>query len=73
MKLLIELPTWLGDAVMTSGCVYKLIEYFRPQEVIIFGSFVSTSLFSEYRVIVDKKEKLKNILTLPKVDLAISF
>ena len=75
MKLLIETPTWLGDAVMSSGAIEKLIEYFNPDEVIIFGSFVSTELFKPIanKVVVDKKEKFKNIFNLEKVDIAISF
>jgi len=75
MKLLIETPTWLGDAVMSSGAIEKVIEYFNPDEVIIFGSFVSTELFKPIanKVVVDKKEKFKNIFNLEKVDIAISF
>ncbi len=75
MKLFIETPTWLGDAVMASGAIYGLVEYFKPDEVFVFGSFVTTELFKDdFKVIVDdKKHRVKQLFTLPKVDVAISF
>jgi len=78
MKLFIEPPTWLGDAVMASGCIDRLINYYNPDEIILFGSYVSTELFKRYDkvseiIIDDKKNRLKKIFTLPKSDVAISF
>jgi len=75
MKLLIELPTWLGDAVMASGAVEKLIENVNPKKVIFFGSFIATSLYKEdYEIIVDdRKHRIKQFFNLPKVDMFISF
>ena len=75
MKLFIETPTWLGDAVMSSGAIYKLVDFFKPDEVMIFGSFVATELFkNDFKVIVDdRKHRIKQLFTLPKVDMAISF
>jgi len=75
MKLLIETPTWLGDAVMASGAIYKLIDYYKPTEVIIFGSFLGISLFKdEYKTIQDdRKHRIKQLFKLPQVDVAISF
>ena len=75
MKLLIELPTWLGDAVMASGAVEKLITYTNPKKIIIFGSFASTSLYKEnYEIIIDnRKHRFKQLFTLPKADMFVSF
>ncbi len=77
MKLLIEPPTWLGDSVMASGAIDKLIEYLNPNEVILFGSFVSTELLKTNpkidKVIINQKKILKNLITLPKADIFISF
>ncbi len=75
MKLLIETPTWLGDAVMATGAIEELIRHYKPDEVFIFGSKISTELFANrYNIIVDKrKNRVKELLKLPKVDVAISF
>ncbi len=74
MKLFIETPTWLGDAVMASGAIYELVEYFKPDEVFVFGSFLGTSLFKEYKTILDdRKHRIKQLFNLPKVDVAVSF
>ena len=75
MKLFIEVPTWLGDAVMASGAVYKLVDFFKPEKVVIFGSFVSTSLFKEeFEVVLDEKNhRFKQLMRMEKTDVAISF
>jgi heptosyltransferase-2 len=76
MKLLIEPPTWLGDAVMASGAINRLLEYFKPKKAIIFGSFVATELlknqFDEV-IIDDRKHRFKQFFNLPNIDLLISF
>jgi heptosyltransferase II len=41
MKLLIELPTWLGDTVMSTAAIDNLVTYFKKAEVTIIGSSVS--------------------------------
>jgi len=75
MKLLIELPTWLGDAVMASGAVEKLIKNLNPKKVIFFGSFIATSLYKEdYEIIIDdRKHRVKQFFNLPKADMFVSF
>ncbi|WP_024787440.1 MULTISPECIES: lipopolysaccharide heptosyltransferase II [unclassified Lebetimonas] len=76
MKLLIESPTWLGDAVMASGSIEGLLEYFKPKKSILFGSFVSTELFKEKfdEVIVDdRKHRFRQFFKIPSADLFISF
>ena len=77
MKLLIEVPTWLGDAVMASGAVDKLIDNLKPDEVIIFGSFVATELFKSHpkvdKIIVDdRKHRLKQLFKI-RADIGVSF
>ena len=77
MRLLIEPPTWLGDAVMASGALDKLIMTLNPEEVILFGSFISTELLKANPkvsgVIVNDKKILKNLFHLPKADVFVSF
>jgi heptosyltransferase-2 len=83
MKLLIEIPTWLGDAVMASGSINKLIEYLNPTEVIIFGNIISTELFKEHpkvsRIVIDTTRdgnRLFNVFKISKelkCDIAVTY
>ena len=41
MKILIELPTWLGDAVMATPAINNIANYYNEPEIILIGSFVS--------------------------------
>jgi heptosyltransferase-2 len=83
MKLLIEPPTWLGDAVMASGAIDKLIEYINPDEVILFGSKIATDILKANpkitKVVVDNTKKgnrFFNVLKISKElksNMAVSF
>jgi len=85
MKLLIELPTWLGDAVMTTPSLENLFSNFKDAEVTIVGSYVSIEALKAHprinRVYVDNTKKngirLVNVYKLAKEigkhDLALSF
>ncbi len=74
MKLMIELPTWLGDAVMATGAIKKLIKYLKPKDVIFLGSPVATALYPNSRIIIDdRKHRLIQFFKLPKIDKFISF
>ena len=41
MKLLIEIPAWLGDAVMATPAIENITNYYNEPEIILIGSFVS--------------------------------
>ncbi len=76
MKLLIEPPTWLGDAVMASGAIKEIIKYFKADEVIILGSFVAIELFkplANKTILIDKKHRIKQFFSLEKSDIFVSF
>ncbi|WP_456479206.1 lipopolysaccharide heptosyltransferase II [Nautilia sp.] len=83
MRLLIEAPTWLGDAVMASGAVDKLIDGFEPDEVILFGSRAAVEVLGENpkisETVVDETRKgnrLFNVLKISgelKSDIGVSF
>jgi heptosyltransferase II len=85
MKLLIEVPTWLGDAIMSTPAIENVVKKFEDIEITIFGSYVSTELFKNHpnvkNIIVDKTKKSKNrYIELFKLarkigsfDMAISF
>ena len=85
MKIFIELPTWLGDGVMTSMAIESLKENFPNAKFTFFGSFASTSLYQNHpnldKIIVDKSKNsrfrylnlAKTIKSLDKFDLGVSF
>ena len=72
MKILIEPPTWLGDAVMASGAIDKLLKVLKADEYILFGSFIATEVLKTNpkinKVIVDnRKNRLKKFLHCQKL------
>jgi heptosyltransferase-2 len=85
MKILIELPTWLGDCIMAIPAIESLMSEYPDAEVTVVGSFVSTELFRTHprvvRIVIDttKKEgnRFLNIYRLARElgphDLALSF
>jgi heptosyltransferase-2 len=85
MKIFIEIPTWLGDAIMTTPAIQNIISQYNDVQLTIFGSFVSTKLFQNHpntkQIIVDNSKdkgfRYANIYNLVKqldsFDLAFSF
>jgi len=85
VKIFIEIPTWLGDAVMATPAIENIVQTYPSAKLTIFGSFVSTKLFLEHpnvnNIIIDnsksKGNRYKNLFKLAKkekkFDLAISF
>ena len=85
MKILIEVPTWLGDGVMTTPAIENIVATYPHARLIIFGSFVSTRLFLHHpnleKIVIDDSKKrgfrYTNLYALAKsigeVDLAFSF
>jgi heptosyltransferase-2 len=84
LNIFIEIPTWLGDAVMTTPAIENIIQKYPEAKLIIFGSFVSTALFKYHpnvkKIIIDetRKEGFRyfNLFKIAKdidVDLAFSF
>ncbi|KLE10714.1 ADP-heptose--LPS heptosyltransferase [Aliarcobacter butzleri L355] len=83
--MFIEIPSWLGDAIMATPAIENLIKTYPDAQITLLGSFVSTQAFQGYpnikKVIVDDTKKsgnrYKNLISLAKsigrVDLAISF
>ncbi len=60
MKLLIELPTWLGDCVMATPAIENIVNFYNDVEITFIGSFVSIELMKNHpkvvkTVVLDKK------------------
>lgn len=85
MKIFIEIPTWLGDAVMTTPAIENIVNAYPDAELIIYGSFVSTRLFIHHpnvvKIILDESKKsglrylnlYRDAKSVGKVDMAFSF
>lgn len=85
MKIFIEIPTWLGDAVMTTPAIENIVQQYPSAKLTIFGSFVSTKLFlhhpNVHSIIIDdsksKGNRYKKLFKLAKkesgFDIALSF
>ena len=48
MRILIELPTWLGDTVMATPAIENLIQTHIEAEVILVGSEVSIEVLKNH-------------------------
>jgi heptosyltransferase-2 len=84
-KLLIEIPTWLGDCVMTTPAIENIIAKNPDAQITIFGSAIATQIFKYHqnihKIVVDKSRNKKFRLfyltrlaqKLGQFDAAISF
>ncbi len=72
LKLIIEPPTWIGDAVMASGAIAKLIEAINPKELIYFGSNAALDVLGIKDGIINKKD-FNTFKKFPKGYIFISF
>jgi heptosyltransferase-2 len=85
MKLLIEIPTWLGDAIMVTPAIENLLNHYPNASVTILGSFVATSIFKNHprvnNIVVDETKKKRNRYValyklskeIGKFDMSVSF
>ncbi|WP_321470594.1 lipopolysaccharide heptosyltransferase II [Halarcobacter sp.] len=84
-KIFIEIPTWLGDAIMTTPAIENIIKSFPEAKITLLGSYVSTEALKNFenieKVIIDDSKKagsrylnlIKLAKKVGKVDIAISF
>jgi heptosyltransferase II len=80
MKLLVELPTWMGDTIMATPAIENLFKFYKNYEVTIVGSFVSIELIKNNPRVVNSyvlDKSYRSILnatsTLGKFDIFFSF
>ena len=60
MKILIELPTWLGDCVMATPAIENIVNFHNDVEITFIGSFVSIEALKSHTkavktIVLDKK------------------
>ena len=64
MKILIELPTWLGDSAMATPAIENLVSHFYDAKIILIGSITSTELLSYHPKVERTYILKKNYLNL---------
>ena len=60
MKVLIELPTWLGDCIMSTPAIENIINFYNDAQITFIGSFVSIEALKNHpkvvrTIVLDKK------------------
>ena len=80
MKVLIELPTWLGDCIMATPAIENIVNFYNDIEITFVGSFVSIEAMKDHpkavkTVVLDKKYSVlyKNAKGLGGFDVFFSF
>jgi len=79
-KILIELPTWLGDSVMTTPAIENIVKFYGNCEIIFIGSESSVELMKFHpnccgSLILNRNIKsfISSIRSIKPVDIFISF
>lgn len=80
MKILIQIPTWLGDAVMATPAIENIISHYKASEIILVGSKLSIELLNQHPKISQSIILNKNFFALfrfarktGRVDVFYSF
>ena len=47
MKILIELPSWIGDAIMATPAIENLIKFYDKPDITIIGSSASIEILKK--------------------------
>ena len=80
MRILIELPTWLGDCVMATPAIENIVNFNNDVQITFIGSFVSVEAMKNHpkvvkTVVLDKKYRVlyKTARNLGEFDYFFSF
>jgi heptosyltransferase-2 len=80
MRILIELPTWLGDCVMATPAIENIVNFYNDMHITLIGSFVSIEAMKNHpkvvkTLILDKKYSVlyKTAKELGEFDAFFSF
>jgi len=80
MKILIELPTWLGDAVMITPAIENIVNFHNDVKITLIGSFVSIEALKKHPKVIKTVVLSKKYTDLCKIsrklgdfDLFFSF
>jgi len=80
MKILIELPTWLGDCVMATPAIENLVNFYNDAQITLIGSSISIEAMKFHpkvieTVVLDKRYSAfyKTARELGEFDIFFSF
>jgi len=80
VKILVELPTWLGDCVMTTPAIENIVNFYNDVQITLIGSFVSVEAMKFHpkvvkTIVLDKKygALYKTSKDLGRFDIFLSF
>ena len=80
MKILIELPSWLGDAIMTTPAIENIVNQFSDVQITLIGSLISIEVLKNHPSVVNSHILDKNFIflyktlkTLEEFDIFFSF
>ena len=51
MRILIELPSWLGDAVMATPAIENIASFFNDSDITLIGSFVAIETLKNHPMV----------------------
>jgi len=66
-RLLIELPTWLGDCVMATPAIENIVNYYKDVQITFIGSKISIMAMKHHPNVKDVKILKKNFSDLKKI------
>ena len=67
MKLLIELPTWLGDCVIATPAIENIVNFHNDVEITFIGSFVSIEALKNHPKVIKTVVLSKKYADLYKI------
>ncbi len=80
MKILIELPSWLGDCIMATPAIQNIVNFYNDVQITFIGSFVSVEAMKNHpkvvkTLVLDKKYSILYRVTkeLGEFDVFFSF
>jgi heptosyltransferase II len=66
MKILIELPSWLGDTLMTTPAIDNIIKHYHHVEITLLGPVISIEALKNHPNVVKTHQIDKKIINLYK-------
>ena len=67
MKILIELPTWMGDAVMASPAIDNIVNYYNNPEITLIGSSISIEVIKNHPCVKRNYVLTKKYISLIRI------
>ena len=67
MKILIELPTWLGDTVMVTPAIENIVNHYNDSEITLIGSYISVEVLKNHPKVVKTLVLEKKYISMYKV------